>query len=704
MMTRSLDAIFQPKSVAIIGASTQKGTLGREVFDKLLNSDFNGPVYPVNPKADYIHSVKAYPQISAIPDKVELAVIIVRKELVLDIVKECAEFGVRGLVILSAGFKETGEKGAAVEREIVEIVKSYGIRMIGPNCMGVINTAPDIRLDATFAPITSLPGNIGLVSQSGALGQTILEHAQELNLGVSMFASVGNKADVSGNDLLEYWHHDPSVQVILMYLESFGNAKKFMQLAREVSLKKPIIVVKSGRTRSGARAATSHTGALAGMDVAFDALFKQCGVIRANTINEMFDIAMGLSHLPLPKGNRVAIITNAGGPGIMAADACESCGLQVVELNEATKLKLKIKLVPDASVNNPVDLLAGAQPDEFQFTLNEVLQDENVDSAIVIFVAPIITNPTEVAQKISQVAQQYDKPVLGCFMGVKGVATGIEELQRQRIPTYPFPESAARTLAAMVSYCKWQQKKTSDKPRLSTDKKLAQTIVESAFKQKREYLDDEEIANILTAYNIPFVQSTLCKTLKQILEAAKTIGFPVVLKVSSKDVIHKSEVSGVKLGLQTTDDLNKAYHEINESLKNLNIPLDTISYIVQEMLHGGREVILGIQKVPDFGALIMFGLGGIYVEVLRDVTFRISPLTDIDADEMIKEIKGLPILQGVRGEKSVAFETIKQVLLNLSQLSLDLPEIVEMDINPFMSFPESEKSKAVDARIRIAKL
>jgi len=411
-----------------------------------------------------------------------------------------------------------------------------------------------------------------------------------------------------------------------------------------------------------------------------------------------------MSHLPLPKGNRVAIITNAGGPGIMAADACESCGLQVVELNEATKWKRKNKLVPDASVHNPVDLLAGAQPDEFQFTLKEVLQDENVDSAIVIFVAPIITNPTEVAQKISQVAQQYDKPVLGCFMGVKGVATGIEELHRQRIPTYPFPESAARTLAAMVSYCKWQQKKASDTPRLSTDKKLAQAIVESAFKQKREYLNDEEIANILTAYNIPFVQSTLCKTLEQILEAAKTIGFPVVLKVSSKDVIHKSEVSGVKLGLQTTDDLNKAYHEINESLKNLNIPLDTISYIVQEMLHGGREVIMGIQKVPDFGALIMFGLGGIYVEVLRDVTFRISPLTDLDADEMIKEIKGLPILQGVRGEKSVAFESIKHVLLALSQLSLDLPEIVEMDINPFMSFPESEKSKAVDARIRIAKL
>ncbi len=700
-MNQSLDVIFKPKSVAIIGASATRGTLGREVFDKLLHVDFNGPVYPVNPKANYIHSVKAYPRISAIPDKIDLAVIIVRKELVLEIVQECAEFGVKGLVVLTAGFKETGQKGAELERKIVEIIKASGIRMIGPNCMGVLNTSHDIRLDATFAPITSLPGNIGLVSQSGALGQTILEHAQELNLGVSMFASVGNKADVSGNDLLEYWHHDPTIQVVLMYLESFGNPKRFIKLAREVSLKKPIIIVKSGRTSSGARAATSHTGALAGMDMAFDALFKQTGVIRANTINEMFDIAMGMAHLPIPQGNRVAIITNAGGPGIMAADACEGNGLEVVELNETTKSKLKNKLVADASVDNPVDLLAGAQPDEFQFTLNEVLQDENVDSAIVIFVAPIITNPTEVAQQISRVAQKYDKPVLGCFMGVKGVAPGIEELQRQGIPTYPFPELAARTLAAMVSYCEWQQKEPSRVPEIDADKKLARSTIEHALKQKRDYLGDEEVSNILKAYNIPYVQSKQCKTYEEILEASKTVGFPVVLKVSSKKVIHKSEVNGVKLGLQTEDALKTAYDEMNDSLKNLKIPLDTVSYTVQEMLQGGREVIMGIQKVLDFGALVMFGLGGIYVEVLRDVTFRISPLTDLDAEEMIKEIKGFPILQGVRGEKPVAFETIKQALLSLSQLSSDLPEIVEMDINPFLSFPESEKSKAADARIRI---
>ncbi|RMF63793.1 MAG: GNAT family N-acetyltransferase, partial [Calditrichaeota bacterium] len=406
-MVKSLDAIFRPASVAVVGASTQKGTLGREIFDKLLDTDFNGPIYPVNPKAKYIHSVKAYARISDVPGRVDLAVVVVRKEFVLDVVKECAESGVKGVVVITAGFKETGPKGAELEREILKVVKENGMRMVGPNCMGLINTDPEVRLDTTFAATVPPRGNVALASQSGALGQTILEHAYQLNLGISMFVSLGNKADVSGNDLLEYWREDPSVDVILMYLESFGNPRKFIRLAKQVSRRKPIIVVKSGRTRSGARAATSHTGALAGMDVAFDALFRQTGVIRADTINEMFDFAMGFANLPLPEGRCVAIITNAGGPGIMAADACESHGLEVVDLEESTRRKLREGLVPDASVNNPVDLLAGAQPDEFQFALRQVLEDKHVDAVIVIFVAPIITDPTQVARKISEVVQKF---------------------------------------------------------------------------------------------------------------------------------------------------------------------------------------------------------------------------------------------------------------------------------------------------------
>ncbi|HEX9653897.1 MAG TPA: acetate--CoA ligase family protein [bacterium] len=700
-MNHSLDAIFRPKSVAVIGASTQRGTLGREIFDKLLGSEFNGPVYPVNPKARYIHSVKAYPSISAIPDPVDLALVVVRKEFVLEIVKECANCGVKGVVVITAGFKETGEKGAALEREIAAIVKANNMRMIGPNCMGVINTDPNLRLDATFAPIVPPAGNIGLVSQSGALGQTILEHAKKLNLGVSMFVSVGNKADVSGNDLLEYWRDDASVEVILMYLESFGRPQRFIELAKEVSRKKPIVIVKSGRTASGARAATSHTGALAGMDRAFDALFKQSGVIRAATIDEMFDIAMGLASLPLPKGNRVAIITNAGGPGIMAADACESVGLEVVELQETTRSALKAKLVPDASVNNPVDLLAGAQPAEFQFALSEVLKDHNVDSAIVIFVAPIITDPIQVALKIFEVAQAFDKPVLGCFMGVQGVATGVEELQRRKLPAYPFPESAARALAAMVRYSSWLQKKVGAVPGFKVDENGARAIMQHAAAAKREMLTVAETAAILACYGIPFSKMRICKTLPEILESSRKMSFPLAVKASSAEIVHKSDVGGVKLNLRSTEEVEAAYHEIAASLNAKRLASSGISFVLQEMVAGGREVIMGLHAVRDFGTLIMFGLGGIYVEVFQDVVFRITPVSDIDVEEMVKEIKGYPILRGVRGEPAVDLEFVKEALLRLSQLAQDFPEILEMDINPLMVFPDRQRCKGVDARLRL---
>lgn len=700
-MSHSLDAIFRPKSVAIIGASSHKGAIGREIFDKMLNYDFSGPVYPVNPKADYIHSVKAYASISQIPGPVDLAIVVVRKELVLGVVQECAQHGVKGLVVITAGFKETGEQGARLERQIAEIVKSNNMRMVGPNCMGVINTEADVHLDATFAPTYTLPGRVALVSQSGALGQTILEHAYELNLGVSMFVSVGNKADVSGNDLLEYWRDEPAVGVILMYLESFGNPQRFIQLAKEVSHKKPIVVVKSGRSTSGARAATSHTGALAGMDLAFDALFRQCGIIRADSINEMFEVAMGLAHCPLPKGNRVAIITNAGGPGIMAADACEGSGLDVIELSEGTQEKLKKGLVPDASFKNPVDLLAGAQPEEFQFALTHVLEDKNVDAVIVIFVAPIITNPTQVALKISEVARKFDKPVLGCFMGVKGVATGVEELHRHQIPAYPFPESAARTLGAMVEYSGWLKTKMGTFPEFDVEKDRVREVIVKAKAERKEYLDVTEISEMFDIYGIPFTRSKICKNLEAILTEAGKIGFPLALKVASEKVLHKSEFGGVKLNLRSADDLKRAYDEIMRSLGSKGVAPESVAFLLQEMVQGGREVIMGVNAVPNFGSLLMFGMGGIYVEVLRDVSLRILPVTDLDVAQMIEEIKGYAILKGIRGEKSVAIDFLQEVLLRLGQLALDFPEISEIDLNPFMAFPEQEKCKAVDARVRI---
>lgn len=699
---RSLDAIFRPRSVAVIGASTRRGTLGREVFDKLLDTEFNGPLYPVNPGAEYIHSVKAYKSIADIPDPVDLAVVIVPKEHVPAIVQQCAENRVKGLVVITAGFKETGPKGAEVERQMVKVVKDHDMRMVGPNCMGIFNLEPDVRLDATFAPIVPVAGNIALASQSGALGQTILEHAAELNLGISMFVSVGNKADISGNDLLEYWGAEDGIEVILMYLESFGEPRRFIELAKQVSQKKPIIVVKSGRTTSGARAATSHTGALAGLDVAYDALFKQCGVIRANTMNEMFDFAMGFGNVPLPGGNRVAIVTNAGGPGIMAADACESGGLEVVQLSQETKKNLRAHLNPDASVENPVDLLAGARPEDFQFALRKTLLDERVDAAIAIFVAPVITNPTHVALKIAEAAQEFDKPVLGCFMGVKGVARGIEELHRQRIPAFPFPESAARTLSAMVSYSNWRKQGAGSVQTRQVDTDEATAVMRAAIDSGRAHLSPEQTLQLLQAYGIPFAPSRICMTWDEIRRGGEKLGYPVALKVASESVVHKSEVGGVKLNLQTEAQLREAYETVQAALKKHDLAGAENRFMIQKMIGGGREVIMGLNKAGHFGTLIVFGLGGIYVEVLKDVSFRLTPATDLDIEHMIREVKGYPILAGIRGEKPVSLDAVKETLLRLSQMAIDLPQILELDLNPFMLFPESDKCVAVDARIRIS--
>ncbi len=701
-MNSSLDAIFRPKSVAVVGASSQKGGVGREIFDKLLASDFNGPIYPVNPKADFVHSVKAYPSVASLPEPVDLVVIVVPRGAVFRVVEECAQKGVKGLVVISAGFKEVGDDGARVERKIVETIKKHGMRLVGPNCMGVINTDPDVRLDATFGPTIPIRGNVAFVSQSGALGVTILEFANQLNLGVSMFVSVGNKADISGNDLLEYWKDDGSIDVILMYLESFGNPRKFTRLAREVSQTKPIIVVKSGRTASGARAASSHTGSLAGTDMAFDALFKQCGVIRADTIEEMFDISLAFANQPVPTGNRVGIVTNAGGPGIMAADACESLRLEIADLSEETKKKLRDYLPPEASVENPVDLIASGDEEAFQYALDQVLQDDNIDAVIVIFVPPIMTDPTKVAQKISEVANRFDKPVLGCFMGVKGVSPGVEELKRNRIPAYLFPESAAKALSAMVSYGEWKQKERGQTIEYEADRVAVAKVFNRCKREDRAQLTDLEVFEVLEAYGIPLARYAIGRTWTEVRKIANDLGYPVVLKITSKEVVHKTDVGGVVVDIRGDAELHSAHEAMIEAFKAQGVGGDKLAFSVQEMVSGGRETILGLNSVPNFGHLVMFGLGGVYVEVLKDVVFRISPLTDRDAAEMLKGIRGYPILKGIRGEKPVAFEKLSDALLRLSQLAHDFPEILELDINPFMTFPEPDRCRSVDARLQIS--
>jgi acetyltransferase len=629
-------------------------------------------------------------------------VIVVPWRSVLSVVEECGQKGVKGLVVISAGFKETGEKGAELEKRVVEAIKRCGMRLVGPNCMGVINTDPNVRLDATFAPTVPMRGNVAFVSQSGALGVTILEYANKLNLGVSMFISVGNKADISGNDLLEYWRGDASIDVILMYLESFGNPRKFTRLAREVSQSKPIIVVKSGRTASGARAASSHTGALAQLDLAFDALFKQCGVIRADTIEEMFDISMALANQPVPKGNRVAIVTNAGGPGIMAADACESLDLEITDLSEGTRRRLREYLPPEASVHNPVDLIASGDEDAFQYSLDQVLQDGSVDAAIVIFVPPIFTDPTKVACRISEVAGRSAKPVLGCFMGTRGVSGGVEELKKHGIPAYSFPESAAEALSAMVNYGRWKERERGKTVEYRVETDAVKKIFERCRKEERPYLSDFEVVEVLQAYGIPFARAVLCESFPEVARAAGQMGYPVVLKATSKNLVHKSDIGGVEVDIRSENELEEAFTRMQANLEKKGVSPDGLSFAVQEMVSGGRETILGLNSVPNFGHLVMFGLGGVYVEALKDVVFRISPLTDRDAQEMVEAIRGYPILKGIRGERPVAFQTITETLMRLSQLAQDFPEILEMDLNPFMAFPDPAGCKSVDARIKIS--
>ena len=694
-----LDAIFRPRSIAVIGASRRPGSIGHEILHNLIEHDFQGVVFPVNPTARVIHSIKAYPTVLDIPDPVDLAVVVVPYRQVLGVVEECGRKGVRGLVVITAGFREVGGEGIAREEALIESVRAYDMQLVGPNCMGVINTEPSVSMNATFAPTFPPPGPIAIVSQSGALGVTILDHARELGLGVSMFVSVGNKSDVSGNKLIEYWSRDPGTKLIVMYNESFGDPRRFTRLARRITKEKPILAVKAGRTPTGARAASSHTGALAGTDVAVDALFEQCGVIRATTLEELFDFAMAFSNQPVPRGDRVAIITNAGGPGILTADACESLGLVIAPLAEETRNRLRAEVAEEASVQNPVDLIASADAAVYRVALDIVLHDPNVDAAIAIFVPPVQVDTGAVATGIAEIVGRHeDKTVLACLMGKKGVHGGMTELKRHNIPAFMFPESAARALAAMVRYRRWRERPLGDVVELDADSARARAAIESARRDGREHLTLGEVEEVLGAYGIPLVESRFASSPEAAVQAAESLGWPVVLKVESPSVVHKSDVGGVRLGLEDADEVRGAYAEIEAAIG----PGRMEGVRVQRMIEGGRETVIGMSSDRTFGPLVMFGLGGIHVEVLGDVVFRIAPISSIDAREMVRSLRGEALLAGVRGEGPVAYEALEDAIQRVSQLVLDLPEIAEMDVNPFLAFPERERCVAVDGRIRLS--
>ncbi len=698
------DAILRPRSIAVIGASRHPNTIGYQVLDNLVRYGFTGPIYPVNPKAEVIHSIRAYPSVTAIPDPVDLAIVMVPRERVLATAEECGAKGVKGLVVITAGFAEVGGEGAALERELLAVVRKHGMRMVGPNCMGVMNADPAVAMNATFAPTMPPYGPVGFISQSGAMGLSILDYAEELGIGIHQFVSVGNKADVSGNDLLIYWADNPEIRVILMYLESFGNARRFYRIARELTRKKPIFVVKAGRTAAGARAASSHTAALAGTDLAADALMEQCGVIRAQTVEELFDYAMAFPRLPLPKGDRVAIISNAGGPGIVLADACESLGLRVAELAPATQDAIRRLLPPEAAVRNPVDLIASATAPTFKSVLELVLQDPNIDAVIVsVAPPPLKGREGDVAEAIAEAtAARRDIPVMAVLLGRQGVAAGMRNLLRAGMPGYIFPESAARALAAMNRYRRWLDRPEGVVHRFPADVDRVAAIVARAAGEGREKLTEAEALEVLAAYGIPTVPWRLACTEDEAVAAARDIGHPVVLKVVSATIVHKSDVGGVVLGLGSEREVREGYRRLVQRVgERAGVAPDAV--LVQQMISGGdgRETIVGTARDERAGPLIMFGLGGLAVEVLRDVVFRVHPLTDVDAREMVRAIRGYPLLEGVRGQPAVDVVALEETLQRVSQLAGEHEAILDMDINPLVAFPD--RVLALDARFRIAR-
>ncbi len=704
----SLRPFFCPRAVAVVGASRDPASIGYRIVEALVMNRYQGPVYPVNPKAAVIASIRAYPSVKAIPEPVDLAILSVPRDAVLDVVDECAAQGVQALLIITAGFAEVNAEGRALQDQLVEKVRAYGMRLVGPNCMGLLNTDPKVRLNASFAPVFPPYGRVAMLSQSGAVGLAILRSSTYLNMGLSTFVSVGNKADVSSNDLLQYWEEDPATEVILLYLESFGNPRRFARIARRVSRRKPIVAVKGGRTQAGRRAAGSHTAALAENDAGVDALFHQTGIIRVGTLDEMFALARALGGQPIPSGRRVAILTNAGGPGILCADECEAGGLTVTELSEGTRRLLSGFLPAAASLKNPVDLIASAGPEHYRRAIETVLPAEEVDAAIIIYIPVDISNTEAIAQAIrdgvagGRAAGAKAKPVLVCWMAEDGRERSLQ-VGDEQIPTYASPERAAQVLGKAATYGAWRIQPPGVVPDyLDMDFVRIRAACKEAARERGEgWLSVEEVRTVLTAAGLPVPPGGVARTPEEAVEVAGQVGFPVAVKLASHRIVHKTEIGGVRLNLADARAVTQGFAEIRDRVAREN-QLDAMEgVLVQPMFSEGVEVMVGVTQDPLFGPLMAFGLGGIHVEILRDVCFRVTPLTDRDAGEMVREIKGYRLLEGYRGHPPADVTAIEEVLLRLSRLVEEIHEITELDLNPVFALPPGQGCRIVDARIRV---
>jgi acetyl coenzyme A synthetase (ADP forming)-like protein len=694
----ALKLFFNPRSVAVIGASRRRGSIGGEIFHNLVGYGFEGPVYPVNPTAPFIQSVPAYKSVEDIPGDVDLAVIVVPAEHVLTAAESCGRKGVKALVVISAGFSETGNRGQEDQAQLVQICRASGMRLIGPNCMGIINTDAAVHLDATFAPGLPPAGRVGFSSQSGALGLAIIQHANSLGLGISTFVSVGNKADISGNDLLRYWETDSNTDVILLYLESFGNPKKFSQIARRVGRQKPIVVVKSGRSAAGARATSSHTGALiAASDVTVNALFRQAGVIRTDTLEELFDVASLLVNQPLPRGNKVGIITNAGGPGILCADACEARGLDVPVLSEMTQKALREFLPAGAGVGNPIDMIASAPAEHYRRTIELVAADANVDSLIVIFTPPLVTRAEDVGREIvaAITSSNITKPALSVFLSADSAPVVLREAN---IPSYRFPETAAIALARAARYARWRERPES-KPAIFKDIRRddAASLIAAALQRGNGWLTHGETSALLSYYGLPLIEQRIVDTPAAAGRVAEQFDSPVALKAIAPDLLHKTDAGAVRLNLNGPDVVRQAAAEMCDQL-TLQGHAPT-GFVVQRMAEAGVEMLVGVVHDPQFGPVVACGAGGVQVELLRDVSVRLTPLAKEDAGEMVRSLRTFPLLNGFRGSAKRDVAALEEGLLRVSAMVEDFPQIAELDCNPFVVYEAG--AVILDARVRV---
>lgn len=705
-----LEEFFQPKTIAVIGASRETHKVGHQIFKNLVQSDgFNHfyKVYPINPKTTEILGIKTYPSIKEIKEKIDLVVIVIPSEFVAQTLIDCGERGIKAVIIITAGFKEIGGEGYKREQQILEVARKYGIRILGPNCLGLLN--PHYFLNASFVSFLPQKGEIAFISQSGALCSAVLDWAKAEEVGFSKFVSLGNKADLNEIDFLLALAEDEQTKVIIAYLEGIEKGQEFIRIAKEVTKKKPVIVLKPGKTSAGKKAISSHTGTLAGMEQAYEAAFKQSGIIRAHSVEELFDYGLVFAYQPLPKGKNVAIVTNAGGPGIMATDEVESLGLTLAFFENETIEFLKNNLPAQANVYNPVDVLGDAPAKRYKLALEALSKDENVDVIVVLLTPQAVSEVKETGETIVELAKEVitsksTKPILACFMGEAEVETTRKFLNRNRIPNYAYPERAIACVKALVEYKNWREKlpspsslpsplggegfAVSSQPNGKVEgKKKVEEILNKVKEEKRLNLVDLEVKEILSAYGFNFPHSGLAKTAEEAVSLAGEIGYPVALKISSPEILHKTDFGGVRLNLMNKEAVCDAFEAMVLRCQRFFPQAEICGCVVQEMVEKGIEVILGLHRDVQFGPLVMFGLGGIYVEILKDISFRVAPFSLEEAKEMLKEIKGYPLLQGVRGDKGVDVDALADLIVRLGQVALDFPEIMELDINPLFVYP-----------------